>query len=499
MDLQAEIFTDIKTRFTALSNLSHVLMIGNDADIPVMEDGNATLFSLGSDNPYGYQLGNDHRAEIIVGRFSGANAAQIAAQVSKCIAYEKTPLINGTTIDWFNTQVAIASNASTIGDDNQLDYQHERQIADSNMNAGPYKQKIELFDGSHGGLDATTDPQSVDVINAINYNNGVGLINYTGHGYYDRVVTSNFNITDVDSLKNTAGNWPFMLVVGCSPGDFINSNECLAEKLCYATTNDVVNKPVGTIINAMSTVAQWWNEPMEAQDEFNALLRGNRPFAIKHTFGGMMVNAFGSMMDKYNIYNSGVFIDSGGNQMTDTWQIFGDPTLVVRTGNWGSINCNNLSALPNLATTFSMNCNANGADLCLYQNGEILATTKVVNNVANFTFAPVDTTKPILITATKYNYIPFSAYWNSALNISNIALIKGTSLYPNPTTNNVIVNSVSTIISIDVINMQGAVVQTMLCNNSKQYTLNMASIAAGAYQCKIVTDAGVVVKKVVKQ
>jgi gingipain R len=502
MDLQAEIFADIKNKYTGqlgTSQVSHVLMIGNDADIPVMEDGNATLFSLGSDNPYGYMLGNDHRAEIIVGRFSGANANQIAAQVSKSIAYEKTPLVNGTSTDWFNTQVSVASNASTRGDDNQLDFEHERQIADSNINNGPYKQKLELFDGAHGGADDPTDPQNTDIIKAINNGNGVGLINYTGHGYYDRLVTTGFKITDVDSLTNTNGNWPFMLVVGCSPGDFINSNECLAEKLSYATMNNVASKPVGTIINAMSTVAQWWNEPMEVQDEFNALLRGARPFAIKHTFGGMMVNAFGSMMDKYNIYNGTTFIDSGGNQMTDTWQIFGDPTLVVRTGNWGTINCSNFSVLPNLGTTFSMNCNANGADVCLYQNGEILATTKVVNNIASFSFAPVDISKLIHLTATKYNNIPLVGYVYNPVQIKQQALLNTITVLPNPIANDVTISSPSAISSIEIINTQGAIVQATSCNGSKQYNLKLSNIASGVYYCKVITANGIVVKKVVKQ
>ncbi len=485
---QATVFNFIKNYYLD-HGITHVLIVGNETDIPVMDGG--TIYSTGSDNPYGYMMGSDHYAEILVGRFTGGITKDINAQVQKSVQYEKTPQTN---FDWYKTVAGIASNDNSQGDDLQYDWQHERVICDSLITQGPYKKKLEFYDGTHGGLDDAGNPSSLNIIDSIN-KSGIGIINYTGHGSVGGIVTSNFSVNEIPLMHNTNGNWPCMLIVGCQAGEFVTPTKCLAESLAMAV--DTINtKPVGTIINASSTVNQWWKEPMEAQDEFNNVLCDARPYPIKHSFAGMLINGFFSMMDAYNIPND----PDAGNQMTDTWEIFGDPSLVIKSANWGTIICGNSGGIPVGATSYTLSCNTDSADICLYYKGEILATAKSVSGVANFTFpAMTDTSLPVYITATKYNYSPYLDNTKNAVSIQNIVLSNAISVYPNPATEVLKIESTIPFSKVQIMNQVGAVMKNYISNNLKVMQVNMQDVSAGIYFLKIETEQGSIYKKISKQ
>ena len=61
---------------------------------------------------------------------------------------------------------------------------------------------------------------------------------------------------------------------------------------------------------------------MDAQDEMVDLLTNIYPNMNRRTFGGLSVNGCMHMIDNYG---------AAGDEMTDTWHCFGDPTLLVRT------------------------------------------------------------------------------------------------------------------------------------------------------------------------
>jgi gingipain R len=489
---QSTIFNFIKNYYLDFG-ISHVLMVGNETDIPIMDGG--TIYGNGSDNPYGYLAGGDHYAEVIVGRFTGDNAQHITNQVIKSINYEKIPNISNK---WFSNCVGVASTQGP-GDDAQLDWQHERIICDSLVAQGPFDNKLEFFDGSQGDKDEAGNPSAFTLIDSMNAA-GIGCINYTGHGSTGGVVTTQFTSNEVPLLHNSNGKWPFMLVVGCSPGYFLSPSKCFAETLCQSI-DSVGGAPIGTVINAMSTVLQWWDAPMEAQDEFNNILCDAREFATKHSFAGMLTNGMFSMNEAYDIPTDPL----GGSEMTDTWEIFGDPTLVVKTNDYGAIICTgNLANIPINATSFSVGCNTNGADACLYYKGEILATAKVIAGVANFNFtsAITDTMANVFLTVTKYNHTPFLSTYaiaNYPLAITNFDLQNTVSIYPNPATEMIVIESQSNILEVQIISNVGATIKTKTISNSKKVNCNLNTLASGQYIIKIKTAGGDVVKKLVKK
>jgi PKD repeat protein len=369
------------------NTLTFVLLVGDGPQIPTN-----TGSGLGgpSDNAYGYIVGNDHYIDVFIGRFSAENVAHVQTQVTRTLEYEKYPsFIND---DWYTTCLGIASDQGP-GDDGEYDYQHMRNMQ-TDLLGYTYTWNPELFDGSQGGNDAPGNPTPAMVSTEVN--NGTSIILYTGHGSTTSWVTSGFSNTNVNQLTNM-GKLPFIWAVACVNGDFMN-NTCFAEAWLRATQN---NQPTGAIAYLGSTINQSWDPPMEGQDEMVDILVETYPNNIRRTFAGLSLNGCSKMIDTYG---------TAGSEMADTWTVFGDPTLMVRTANPQPLSASFNPTIFVGASTFTVNCNVNGARVTLSNDGAILNTAWVSNGSATLNFpallVPNDT---LTLTVIEYNYIPFIA------------------------------------------------------------------------------------------
>ncbi len=377
--------TSIKNYVASYYNtngLTYLLLVGDAAQVAAGSTGAGD-----ADNDYGYILGEDHYQEIFVGRFSAETESDVIYQVSKTIAYEKNPPADG----YFSNGVCIASNEGAgIGDEGEADFEHQDLIREQLL-AYNYTDVAELFDGTHGNADAPGDPVANDLSTLIN--TGTGLVSYTGHGSGSSLSTTDFSIIDANNLVNTA-KWPFVWVVGCSVGQF-NGTTCLAEALARSNHN---GEPAGTVASFMSTILQSWAEPMEAQDEINLILTESYPENIKRTFGGLSINGCFSMNDAYG---------TTGYNMTDTWTLFGDPSLEIRTALPTPVNATHAPTIELGTTQFTVDCDAENALACLSVNGTIISTATVTAGLAELNFAPLTVQDTLIITITGYNKSPY--------------------------------------------------------------------------------------------
>ena len=288
--------------------LTHLLLVGDAPQIPTN-----TGSGLGgpSDNAYGYLAGNDHYADVFVGRFSAETEAQVQTQVQRTLDYEKNPQFLAD--DWFTTVIGIGSDQGP-GDDNEMDYQHIRN-QQTKLLAYNYTWNPELFDGTQGGNDAPGNPSPAQVSTEVN--NGASLLLYTGHGSNTSWGTSGFSNNNVNQLTN-AGKLPFIWSVACVNGNF-TAGTCFAEAWLRATQ---AGQPTGALAFLGSTINQSWNSPMEGQDAMTDILIESDSTNIKRTFAGLSINGCMKMIDSYG---------TDGANMADTWTVFGDPTVMVRT------------------------------------------------------------------------------------------------------------------------------------------------------------------------
>lgn len=363
--------------------LTFLLLVGDAAQVP-----SSSTSAGDSDNDYGYVVGNDHYPDLFVGRFSAEQISHVKTQVDRTIDYELNPLVFP---EWYNKGIGIASSQGP-GDDNEMDYEHVRNMQ-TDLLAFTYTNCPELFDGSQGGLDAPGNPTPAMV--AAEVNAGSGVILYTGHGSTTSWGTSGFNNGDVNNLTNLR-KLPFIWSVACVNGNFVN-NTCFGEAWLRATDN---GEPTGAIGALMSTISQSWNPPMSGQDEMVDIMVESYANNIKRTFGGISMNGCMQMNDDYG---------SAGESMTDTWNCFGDPSLVVRTDTPKVISATHNNTVFIGATQFQVNCNVDDAYVCLTVDHQIIGTGYVTGGIANINFNPLLTLDTLTVAITAFNYIPYLA------------------------------------------------------------------------------------------
>jgi hypothetical protein len=364
-------------------DLTFLLFVGDSDEIPPMETGLGGPSDLG----YGYIVGNDHYPDVIVGRFSAESANDVATQVERTITYEKG-LFEETS--WIDKTMGIASQQGP-GDDNEFDYQHIRNLQDELLDFTYSNPPYEFFDGSQGGYDAPNNPSAAMVIDGMD--NGAGVIWYCGHGVTTGWSTSYFDSGDLMQLENQ-GKLPFVVSTACLVGNFIGDSSCFAETWLRARKD---GEPIGGVAAFMSTINQPWNPPMEAQDEMVKIITESIPGNIKHTYGGVMINGCYSMNEFYG---------DAANDVTDTWVIFGDPSLMIRTDTPVEITADYPEYILESTTDIAVTSNKEGAKVVVSYGNQILGTAIISGGQAIVALENLPLGDEIKLTITGYNGIP---------------------------------------------------------------------------------------------
>ncbi|MBW6478420.1 MAG: T9SS type A sorting domain-containing protein [Bacteroidales bacterium] len=304
----AAIKSYVQNYYNENEDFAYLLLIGDGPQIPPV-----TTSSGHSDNAYGFLVGSNSYNDIFVGRFSAETVAHVETQVQRMIEYER----DLTTADtWLSNGIGIARNEGTGGGHNggENDYVHMNFVRDTLLNF-TYDVVTQRYDGNVPGIPNTTAAEISGDING-----GSSIINFINHGSVTGWSVANYSITHVNQLTNI-GKLPFIWSVACVNGNFVG-NFCFAESWMRATHD---GEPTGSIGTMMSTINQLWQPPMTGQDEMVTLLSEQSIFGhetIKRTFGGLSINGSMSMIPAHG---------SGGLQTHETWILFGDPSLMVRT------------------------------------------------------------------------------------------------------------------------------------------------------------------------
>lgn len=455
----AAIKTYITNYYKSHPTLKFVLLVGDAPQVP------SSKTSAGdSDNNYGYLSGTDSYPEVFIGRFCATTSAHVQTMVARTINYEKTPQRDGT---WYKKGITIASDQGP-GDDDEYDWQHQRKIRTKLMGF-TYNDVSENYDGSQSGLDKSGNPSASSIATQINA--GVGIITYTGHGSETQFVSSGFSSSNATALTNGNMN-PFVWAVACVNGNFV-SGSCLAEAFTRAGTP---TKPSGALATLMSTINQSWNPPMEGQDAMVDILVESKAGNIKRTFGGISMNGCMQMNDTYT--GSG---DTGA-EMTDTWTIFGDPSVMLFTDTPAPMTVAHTNNIPVNTTTVTVNCNVKDALVCLSKDGVILGTG-YSNGTSVAITIPAATNGTIDVVATAFNKLPY----NGTITVSGTVGINETadadfiSIYPVPA---------SSFFTISGAVTNAGKMKMALYNNLGQEVLLIAneSIAAGSFIKTIAVD-----------
>ena len=357
------------------NDLSYLLLVGDISQIPTHIVNGAA-----SDPTFGFIEGGDSFAEVIVGRFSANNPSELQTQIDRTIAYEKNP----PNSDYFNNAIGIGSNQGP-GFGGLSDDEFNDLLWNDFLSNYTYDNYLGVYDPSG------TEQQALDAIN-----NGVGIINYTGHagptGWGNGAA---LNVNDVNNLENV-NKLPFIFTVGCNPGEFNNYGESFCEAWMRATDDN--GNPVGSIAHIGSTISQSWEPPMHGQWAMNSILTESYDNNLSRSFGGIAVNGCMHMNEAQGSY---------GINETNHWTIFGDPSVMIRTDEPSQISASYNNAIFVGQTEFVIDVGVDGVLGALSSNGQLLSSSVssggvIVFDLSNITLNPGS----VDLVITSFNSIP---------------------------------------------------------------------------------------------
>ena len=366
----------IEIYYEEYNDFVYLLLVGDANQIPTpIINGSA------ADPSYGYLEGEDSYAEIIVGRFSANNPSQVTTQVNRTLEYEKEPVGN-----YFPNALGIASTQGP-GYNGYTDNEFNDFIWNDILSQFTYDNYQGIYDG--GGSVA----QAVDAIN-----NGVGIINYTGHagptGWGNGAPLSN---DDVNSLTNNS-KYPFIFTVGCNPGEFNNYTESFCESWMWAKDD---NGPLGAVGHLGSTISQSWEPPMHGQYAMNTILTEAYENNITRSYGGIITNGCMHMNDAQG---------SSGINETNHWTLFGDPSLIIRTTTPTEIIATHSDAIVMGSAEFNINTNTTDGLVSLSQNGYLLTSSYIENGTTQLNISDLSLTPGSYdLVITSFNTYPYQS------------------------------------------------------------------------------------------
>lgn len=406
----------ITSQYNANNDLAYVLLVGDVGQIPGYSyHSGSTIYNGLGDNPYGQIVGNDIYNDIFIGRFSAQNIDQVTTQANRVIDYERNL---GSTELWCQDGMGICANTVYSGPNHELEWQHLEFIRNDLIGYGYNNVYQEYYNVS--GFSSTTNQISTGI------NSGVGIVNYCGHG--DEMSWEShspaFSISRVNSLTND-NRLPFIFSAACENGKYdYSSGDCFAEVWMHAT-NSNTGAATGAIATVMSYIVQPWIPPMYAQDEFNKIIVEAHNGSVKRTMGGIALNSLLSIFDFYDAN------DASAIGTYQSWILFGDPSLAIRTKSpqtmMASYSSNIIIEEPSLTVAVH---ESDGVMACLTSlDNNIVGKAVVDNGIATVNiFEPVADSTALILCISGYNKvtvidtltaisgIPYHIFYDSTLN-----------------------------------------------------------------------------------
>ena len=395
----SNIQTYIQSQYTANPNLSHVLLVGDVAQIPGIPytaGSGWNNYSGKSDNMYGQVVGNDLYNDIIIGRFSAENEDHVTTQVNKVIHYERDIVASDA---WLPTGTGVATTAGSGGHFGEDDWQHIDNIRNDLLAYNYSEVHRDYASGGGANSNATTLSNHI--------NSGVSIINYCNHGSETSWGVFSYSNSHVNALTNV-NKLPIVWSVACLNGKYDHSQPCFGETWMRATNGTVSNpdpsQPTGAIGGMFSYISQPWVPPMYGQDEMVDVLVESYSSNIKRTLGGCSYDGNMKILDQYGQNDN----PAKGTYLA--WILYGDPTLTLRNAVPADMGVTHASSMATTATSFTVNAtNGNGALATLTRNNEIMGSATIVNGTANITFAAPGATGTATLTVFGYNKITYIA------------------------------------------------------------------------------------------
>jgi len=207
-DITEKIKKAIQARYEQ-DAIEHVLLVGEHEDIPLY-----TWSGKPSDVWYGCLAGDDVLPEVTVGRMVGKTPEDLTIQVEKTVAYETSD--RQTNKKWRNKVLLVA---------HEQQYPGKYTKCLESVREAEYRSSSVMFEKLYGGED-TTNEQVVGQLNE-----GIGILNYRGHGSTTAWHEWNGHDFRVDGSDLTnADRLPVVFSIACLNSSYQSEELTMAEQ-----------------------------------------------------------------------------------------------------------------------------------------------------------------------------------------------------------------------------------------------------------------------------
>jgi len=279
---------------------TYLLFVGNKASAPAFMESTGSG-SAASDWRFALLSGTDNVPDVLYGRILADNADEIARQVNRWIAYERTP---EKAAAWYHDGMTIASSEGS----NPSDKEYALMIQEA-LKKGTYKNTDSFFQGEQ-----TATP--TNILNALA--SGRTWIAYFGHGSGTSWASTNgtFSNSHVAQAQNAA-KLPVIIDVACLNASWVNLAKPFGKAWVTHTQN---GREAGAVAFYGGSVSISWHPPA-VMSVGVAKYHFEKPIP---TLGGSVLAG-----QLYLIEKMGTGSDTLDNMKW--YNLFGDPSLLIRT------------------------------------------------------------------------------------------------------------------------------------------------------------------------
>ena len=451
----------------------------------------------------------DDLPDCYQGRFSATDTNTLASIVNKTILYEqynftddsylaRAVLIAGED-NGYHTASGWSADYAWVYADPTMDY-----IAYNYVNAANGYDQVTYYknDTSYapsgvsisGYCSASSAPSALRNL----YNTGIGWINYSAHGDWDRWHKPSFTVSNVSSMNNS-GKPSFMIGNCCLSSKFDNAT-CFGEALLRRANN------AGAVAYIGGTNSTYWGEDFY----WSVGVRSNINHTLAPNYNANRLGTYDRLFHTHSealkdyattagamVYYGNLSVNASTSSSSTMkkyyWEIYelmGDPSLMPWNGRAADMSVSvyrngneiRIAALPNAyvaivdATSYSL----------------VGATYTDGNGNAVFSIPADRDLSGTLISANLQNHKPVCLNYSDAHVGIQSALDDQLSVYTNPATDIVTIGGLPERCTIELYDAQGRLQLT-----TKQSTLNTSHLSSGLYLLRIQNSTDVVLHKLI--
>lgn len=443
------------------------------------------------------------------GRFSATDTSMLAAIIDKTLLYERYAFEN----DEYLSRAALVS-----GEDNgyhnenwdnawrfcdpTMDYIAKTYVKPSNgfSTVSYYKNNVNY---SPNGVIVTgycSDASSATALREL-YSTGVGWVNYSAHGDWDRWHKPAFTNRQVSSMSNNGK--PSIMIGNCCLTNKFDKPSCFGETLLRKENNAGAVAYFGGTNSTLWSEDFYWSVGVRSSDSihnemtptYNASNLGmyDRLFHTHGEASDLYAITAGSMLMAGNMA-----VNSSTSQYKlyywEIYELMGDPSLIPWMGRTPemqvSVTCNGntttVTAVPYayVAVVDSVDYQLHAAAFA-DANGEISFINSHSVDISHSFF-----------TVTAQGYRPYQrGYSEVVIGIDDI-LDAYVAVSPNPAADRCTV-SIPGLQRVELLDLTGRMLYTATSLHTDSHTLDLSSVSAGLYLLRLSTNNGVTVKKLI--